>query len=86
MRREGGQVKEGGGASSIYKILYVCLINGKINKKSGSMPPNLLTFAPYQLAMDVFWFYRPSLISSSASEVISAQLTCEGLQLSCLTS
>ena len=27
--------------SSIYKILYVCSINVKINKKSGSVPPNL---------------------------------------------
>jgi hypothetical protein len=27
--------------SSIYKILYVCSINVKINKKSGSAPPNL---------------------------------------------
>ncbi len=28
--------------SSIYKILYVCSINVEINKKSGSVPPNLL--------------------------------------------
>ena len=28
--------------SSIYKILYVCSINVKINKKSGSVPPNII--------------------------------------------
>jgi hypothetical protein len=38
--KQGGQ-QEWCSTSSIYKILYVCSINVKINKKSGSVPPNL---------------------------------------------
>ncbi len=33
--------------SSIYKVLYVCSINVKINKKSGSVPPNLFFYILY---------------------------------------
>jgi hypothetical protein len=40
-RAESNEDNKSGALRVVYKILYVCSINVKINKKSGSVPPNL---------------------------------------------
>jgi hypothetical protein len=45
-RAESNEDNKSGALRVVYiKTLYVCSINVKINKKSGSVPPNLLRIA-----------------------------------------